>query len=96
MVDENHKFYTKHYAAQLLIITHIYVPVAVNVNCNSRSYQEQHLLLTDCIYTTALFNYHVHGAHTDNAGIINELAKRPVRLDSCRVLVAISRNIQDN
>jgi len=49
MVDENHKFYTRHYAVQLLIITHIYVPVAVNVNCNSR-YQEQHLLLTDCIH----------------------------------------------
>lgn len=32
-----------------------------------------------------------------NAGIINELAKRPVGLsDSRRVLSAISRNIQDN
>lgn len=51
------------------------------------------------VYTAALFNYHVHdatGTQTYNAGIINELAKRPVRLDSCRVLVPISRNIQDN
>jgi len=31
-----------------------------------------------------------------NVGIINELAKRPVRLDSRRVLIAISQNIQDN
>lgn len=94
MVDENHKFYARHYAAQLLIITHIYVPVAVNVNCNSRSYQEQHLLLTDC--TRSRFLIITYTRHTDNAGIINELAKRPVRLDSRRVLVAISRNIQDN
>lgn len=75
----NHKFYNRRYASQLLIITHIYVPVAVNVNCNSRSYRE-HFLLINCVYTAALFNYHGYdgtGAHTQthNAGIINVLAK---------------------
>lgn len=54
------------YASQLLIITHIYVLVAVNVNCDSRSYREQHFLLINCVYTVVLFNYHGYdgtGAH---------------------------------
>lgn len=100
MVSKNHKFYTRHYASQLLIITHIYVPVAVNVNCNSalvsrttfpsdRLYTRPRFLIIT--YTTTLRDTQAY-----NAGIINELAKRPVRLDSRRVLVAISRNIQDN
>lgn len=81
MVDKNHKFYARHYASQLLIITHIYVPVTMNVNCNS---YKNNISFWSTVYTAALFNYHVHDATglTYNAEIINELAKRPVRLDS--------------